>query len=658
MNRLTRHILSVALALGAAAAHADAYLPAMGGGGGGQYITPCPAGQNLGGFQLRTGDDVDAMRPACVASLGPTEISAPPVSTPWTGGPDGRERWVVCPASTPIVIGMRIEYEGIDTITVNSIELFCGVAVAVAQPLPALPAAIFDGPKYVPSEGWGGIGIDGEDARRGWQSQSCPPGQVAIGVHGKSGAWVDSMGLICAAPRLTAPGPTGKALGRVKTTAPTGPAMSICDAAKSARARNSPAAPGLEAQCLASQPPAKSLGRVETPFIPGPPRPICEVANEARARNSPAAPGLEAQCRAELATHGEEIASRDPLTAELRRRTRNEASLRGFDLGMAVAQNDTLPGPGKQRIHDALTGVEQSAYDAAVSFLLQRNKNAELAATGAAIAAQDSVVAKARTADSDVFYALGFDIATGIFGDPSLGARGNTAVGPGSLGIRDGLSSLAQRGFNGSVALHLSRHYARAPAVASNLSAANASSMPSAIVISQVYGGGGTVGNVFASDFVELLNRGAEPLDLSGWSIQYASANGVSWQVTPLGGTLSPGSYLLIQEAGGAFEGAALPTADLIGRISLAAAAGKVALVRTSTPLSGYCPASPDLMDFVGYGSANCAEGGMPVADPGRAASAIRNAAGCDDTGTNAPDFQGGAPTPRNRTVDPVICAQ
>jgi hypothetical protein len=660
MNRFTLHTLSGVFALCGALAHADAYLPAMGGGGGGQYITPCPAGQNLGGFQLRTGDDVDAMRPACVISLGPTEISAPPVSTPWTGGSGGGERWLVCPAATPIVIGMEIQYEGVDTITVNTIRLFCGKAIAVSQPLPAQPAAIFDGPRYVPSEGWGGIGIDGDDARRGWESQNCPPGQVAIGVHGKSGAWLDSIGLICAAPRMTASagGATVKALGRVQTTAPTGPAMSICDAAKSARARNSPAAPGLEAQCLASKPPVKSLGRVETPFIPGPPRPICEVANEARARNSPAAPGLESQCRAELATHGEAIANKDPLTAELRRRTRNDASRRGFDLGMAVAQNDTLPGPGKQRIHDALSGVEQAAYDAAVSFLLQRNKNAELAATGAAIAAQDPVVAKARTVDSDVFYCLGFDIASGIFGDPALGARGNTAVGPGSLGIRDGLSSAAQRGFNGAVTLHLSRTYARAAAMAAGSRAANASSMPSAIVISQIYGGGGTAGAVFANDFVELLNRGAEPLDLSGWSIQYAAANGVSWQVTPLGGTILPGSYFLIQESSGAFEGGGLPPADLIGRISLAAAAGKVALVRTSTPLSGYCPASLELMDFVGYGSANCAEGSVPVADPGRAGSAIRNAAGCDDTGTNAPDFQWGAPTPRNQTVDPVRCAQ
>ena len=42
-----------------------------------------------------------------------------------------------------------------------------------------------------------------------------------------------------------------KAIGRVKGAAPT-PSIPICEAARQARARNSPAAPGLEAQCRAA----------------------------------------------------------------------------------------------------------------------------------------------------------------------------------------------------------------------------------------------------------------------------------------------------------------------------------------------------------------------------------------------------------------------
>jgi hypothetical protein len=90
---------------------------------------------------------------------------------------------------------------------------------------------------------------------------------------------------------------------------------------------------------------------------------------------------------------------------------------------------------------------------------MDRNRNVNLAAVGAAIARQDRTIATARSLDPDVRYWLGFDIATGIFGDPKLGALGHTATGPGAFAIRDALSEPAQRGFNASVALHLGRHY-------------------------------------------------------------------------------------------------------------------------------------------------------------------------------------------------------
>jgi hypothetical protein len=168
----------------------------------------------------------------------------------------------------------------------------------------------------------------------------------------------------------------------------------------------------------------------------------------------PPAPRFE-----ELAAKGAMIATADPLSVELRNRSRDDGSRLGFDIGMAAAEGQTLPGPGKDAIYAALCGYEQDGFETAVSFSLQRNRNAQLAATGAAIANLDPLVAEARTTDPDVFYWLGFDIATGIFGDHALGALGNTAVGPGSLRIRDALNPNGQRGFNASVALHLKRKY-------------------------------------------------------------------------------------------------------------------------------------------------------------------------------------------------------
>jgi len=146
-------LLSVLLAAVPGPVRADSYLSPIGGFGGGQFTALCPAGQNLTGFDLRATDDVDAMRPVCVVSYGPTEISAPPpvADTGWYGGPSGRVVRLLCPPITPVVIGAYIHAEGV-TVVVNNIHLYCGKAVASQTP-PSLPSAVFDGPRYVPGPG-------------------------------------------------------------------------------------------------------------------------------------------------------------------------------------------------------------------------------------------------------------------------------------------------------------------------------------------------------------------------------------------------------------------------------------------------------------------------------------------------------------------------
>ncbi|HET7041420.1 MAG TPA: lamin tail domain-containing protein, partial [Gemmatimonadales bacterium] len=71
------------------------------------------------------------------------------------------------------------------------------------------------------------------------------------------------------------------------------------------------------------------------------------------------------------------------------------------------------------------------------------------------------------------------------------------------------------------------------------------------LVISQVYGGGGNSGATLKNDFIELLNASGDTVTMAGWSVQYASSGGSSWQVTPLTGSIPPGGYYLVQEAAG-----------------------------------------------------------------------------------------------------------
>jgi len=71
------------------------------------------------------------------------------------------------------------------------------------------------------------------------------------------------------------------------------------------------------------------------------------------------------------------------------------------------------------------------------------------------------------------------------------------------------------------------------------------------VVISEVYGGGGNAGAPFKNDYIELYNRTASPISLAGWSVQYASATGNTWQVTALSGSIAPGRYYLVGESAG-----------------------------------------------------------------------------------------------------------
>jgi predicted extracellular nuclease len=168
------------------------------------------------------------------------------------------------------------------------------------------------------------------------------------------------------------------------------------------------------------------------------------------------------------------------------------------------------------------------------------------------------------------------------------------------------------------------------------------------IVISQVYGGGGNSGAILKNDFIELYNLGDTAVDLTGWSVQYGSSGGTTWlNRTNLSGTIQPGHYFLIQEAAGSGGSVNLPTPDVIGAINMSATAGKVALVKSTTALSGACPIGGDIVDFVGFGSANCYEG-SPITTLSNTTAAIRKGGGSVDTDNNLADFTVGTPNPRN----------
>ena len=184
-----------------------------------------------------------------------------------------------------------------------------------------------------------------------------------------------------------------------------------------------------------------------------------------------------------------------------------------------------------------------------------------------------------------------------------------------------------------------------------------ASHSANSVVISQVYGGGGNSGATLRNDFIEIFNRSAAAVDVTGWSVQYASSAGTTWQVTPIGGVIPAGGYFLVQQAAGAGGTTSLPTPNASGAIAMSATAGKVALSSAATAFSGTCPTGTALTDHVSFGTTatNCGAGS--TANLANTTAALRNDGGCSFTGTHSTEFTIGAPAPRNSATTPNPCA-
>ncbi len=185
---------------------------------------------------------------------------------------------------------------------------------------------------------------------------------------------------------------------------------------------------------------------------------------------------------------------------------------------------------------------------------------------------------------------------------------------------------------------------------------------PTGLVLSAVFGGQSASGPR-NQDYVELHNRGPSAVSLSGLSLQYASANGTAWQVVPLKGAIAAGGFYLVGFAAVSDGGVALPTVDQTSQINLSSGSGKVALTTGTTPLTGACPGvstdggfgSAALIDFLGYGSANCSEAMMPAPMASIASAVVRSDV-CVDDDINSFDFALQPPNPHTSASAPVAC--
>ena len=173
------------------------------------------------------------------------------------------------------------------------------------------------------------------------------------------------------------------------------------------------------------------------------------------------------------------------------------------------------------------------------------------------------------------------------------------------------------------------------------------------VVISQIYGGGGNSGATYRNDYVELFNPGAASVNVSAWSVQYASASGTGWSVIALNGSIAANQYYLVQLGSGGSTGALLPVASATSSLNISGSSGKLALCTNQTALTGSNPvAGITIRDFVGYGTATAFEGTAAAPAGGNATAIFRKNNGLTDTGDNAADFTTGTPNPRTSVVN------
>ena len=282
--------------------HADVRDDPVGGGGGGAFAARCPFPQVLTGLELRVADDVDAVRPICVLAYGPSSTSTAWVSSPasaqhdwalgiyaisvdsgvpnpglvvvgdrlWYGGGGGHPKSLLCPTYRPALLKMSIEAEGESTVIVHKLAIYCGTASAgpvdaswlwtyiqqfTGRPPPRAHSNWSSGPNHVD------------------RYSLCPAGTIGVGIHGRSGVWLDALGIICDTPHyVPAPPPPPKTTAEKIRELPT---QETHDGGTRHAGEILAATKGKGVQAVsafANHPPDKA-----TMTTPGPPRPRSDV---------------------------------------------------------------------------------------------------------------------------------------------------------------------------------------------------------------------------------------------------------------------------------------------------------------------------------------------------------------------------------------------
>ena len=161
----------------------------FGGNGGGPFRLDCPSGMAMTGIRARAGAWLDSVAPVCAIwvnhrTLG--EIDDQPA----TGGGGGGASFIRCQGPIGAVVGIAVQQANNGNHTIGHLLVDCGRYTQPWLFWNKLP---------------GSADYLGKSNSNPSVTLQCGIDEVAVGLYGRSGAFIDKIGLLCASSPAATP---------------------------------------------------------------------------------------------------------------------------------------------------------------------------------------------------------------------------------------------------------------------------------------------------------------------------------------------------------------------------------------------------------------------------------------------------------------------
>lgn len=215
--------LSLSIALSAVFPASATMTEVYGGPGGGGFRMTCDAGHFVVGFRANAGAWVTGVGLICAPYIhSRNSVGTERNGRGWAGGSSGTPQEVYC-SPNQAVTGIALAHTRGNNLPrqyVNTVALMCQYQQEADR---CISSGEGCGPigGIVKKAGVPGVYVHRTEHGYQYDMMYCPAGEYATGIQGRSGIYVDAMGLICAPHPVTTTTPPSrevKSIGKRKTT--------------------------------------------------------------------------------------------------------------------------------------------------------------------------------------------------------------------------------------------------------------------------------------------------------------------------------------------------------------------------------------------------------------------------------------------------------